>query len=302
MNDRPIQHQCISRGFTLVELLVVIFIIGVLLALILSAVQAARESARNAQCKSNMRQISLACHQFEAIHGHLPAGVASGQQRQNWTASTFLLRCLPYVEQSSVYDLASEDFGRQADFYFPVPHAGLSHPIALYSCPSDGRSPGPQATHSKLNVALTNYLGVMGVDYQHRNGCFFADSSVRFGDITDGASATLLLGERPPSADFWFGWWYAGYGQNLTGSCDMVLGAAEICMEDSQLSGCGTGPHLFKKGNFQTRCDALHFWSPHPGGANFAFADGSVRFLAYSATETLSKLATRAGGEVANVP
>jgi prepilin-type N-terminal cleavage/methylation domain-containing protein/prepilin-type processing-associated H-X9-DG protein len=290
-----------THGFSLVELLVVIFIIGVLTAILLPAVQMARESARNSHCKNNVRQIVLACQQFESTYGHFPSGVESNRLSSNWVASTFLLRCLPYVELNDLYDAAASDFQRQPSFAFPVAHTGLSHPVKLFACPSDSRSPGPQTTKANQVVALTNYLGVNGVNYEKNDGCLYVDSSIRFRDITDGASQTLLLGERPPSADFWYGWWYAGYGQNQTGSCDMVLGAAELSEGNAQLVGCGRGPHLFKQGKFQEQCDTLHFWSPHPGGANFAFADGSVRFITYGAADILPKLATRAGGDAAAV-
>ena len=79
----------------------------------------------------------------------------------------------------------------------------------------------------------------------------------------------------------------------------MVIGARE---RNTSAPRCGPGPYQFQPGDFKNQCDAFHFWSPHPGGANFAFADGSVHFLTYSADAILPALATRAGGEVATVP
>src|SRR5437870_10645760 len=94
-------------------------------------------------------------------------------------------------------------------------------------------------------------------------------------------SNTLLAGERPPSADFQFGWWYAGAGQKFTGSADMILGVRERNILLGRLGACPPGPYQFRPGNLGNQCDMFHFWSLHDGGAWFLFADGSVRFLTY---------------------
>lgn len=67
-------------------------------------------------------------------------------------------------------------------------------------------------------------------------------------------------------------------------------------------SYCQNGPYLFQPGDLRNNCDSFHFWSTHPGGANFAFADGSVRFLSYSADPIMPALATRSGGETVEIP
>ena len=98
-----------------------------------------------------------------------------------------------------------------------------------------------------------------------------------------------------------FGWWYAGWGQDRDGDADMVLGVRAM-HRSIYAPECPLGPYSFELGSFTNQCDTLHFWSPHPGGANFAFADGSVHFLRYSADSIMPALATRAGGEVASIP
>ena len=158
-----------------------------------------------------------------------------------------------------------------------------------------------QESHGK-QVAFSSYLGLGGSDLRSADGVVYCNSNVRLADIRDGLSSTLLAGERPPSADLFFGWWYAGYGQRGTGSTDMTLGVREVNVRGPRFSGCAPGPYHFARGQLSNQCDQFHFWSLHAGGANFAFCDGSVRFLGYAADSVLPALATRAGGEVAVIP
>lgn len=285
------------RAFTLVELLVVIFIIGVLIALLLPAVQAAREAARRMTCQSRVRQIALALHQYHDARGALPPGKSTDRPGNRQIHAFWLLHALPYMEHDALAGESDIEFRAQPNAFIPYPHATQHAVVNLFACPSDPRVFSQQWTHQNRIVALTSYVGAVGSDYRAKNGVLHADSTTKLGHITDGTSNTLLFGERPPSPDFWYGWWYAGYGQNGEGSPDALLGAAEFNDDASYLGGCGPGPHRFSKGKLQEMCDTLHFWSLHPGGANFAYADGSVHFLSYSAAEILPKLATRAGGE-----
>src|SRR5262249_40425790 len=144
-----------------------------------------------------------------------------------------------------------------------------------------------------------DYLGNAGINEQSNDGVLFLDSRVRIVDVKDGTSQTLLAGERPPSADFRYGWWYAGIGRDQNGSLDHVLGAREInqSIAGAYLRLCPAGPFSFARPDPNDLCAAFHYWSFHPGGANFALVDGSVHFLRYSANNILPALATRAGGE-----
>jgi prepilin-type processing-associated H-X9-DG protein len=167
----------------------------------------------------------------------------------------------------------------------------------------DARAASPQrAQVSGALAAFTDYLGVSGKNYSTRDGVLFQDSHVCFGDITDGTSNTLLVGERPPSADFQYGWWYAGIGQAFTGSADMILGVQESNLLPVTPGSCGPGVYQYGPGQSNNQCDMFHFWSLHPGGANFLLVDGSVHFLPYSARPIMPALASRAGGEVPTWP
>src|SRR5262249_53492282 len=146
-----------------------------------------------------------------------------------------------------------------------------------------------------VSVALTSYLGVSGTNLHARDGVLYVDVRLRLTDIKDGLGKTVLVGERPPAGDFAYGWWYAGPGQHLTGSADVVLGAKEFNVVG--LGDCPVGPYAFGTGALDNPCDVFHFWSLHPGGGNFVFADASVRFLRYSAAAVLPALATRDGRE-----
>jgi prepilin-type processing-associated H-X9-DG protein len=116
-------------------------------------------------------------------------------------------------------------------------------------------------------------------------------------DITDGTSNTLLVGERMPSRDLEYGWWFAGAGYDNSGTGDVVLGARDVgyasdmgCLPTSQWVG-------LRPGRTDVTCDQVHFWSLHSGGANFLFADGSTHFLSYAADSVLTALASRNGAE-----
>src|SRR5262249_46946632 len=144
--------------------------------------------------------------------------------------------------------------------------------------------------------------GVSGKDWSTRDGVLFRDSRISLRDITDGTSNTLMVGERPPSADFQFGWWYAGAGQKFTGSADMFLGVEGQNLLGLVGGSCPLGTYRFTPGRLNNLCDMFHFWSLHSGGAHFLYADGSVHFLHYSVAPLLPALATRVGGEAVTVP
>ena len=296
-------------GFTLVELLVVIGIIGILIAMLLPAVMMVREAGRRTVCANNVRQLSLGLLNYESADAQLPIGLVGfdGSSSANeFLGMSWITRILPFIEQTPLWDKAIEDYG-----FSPIPfrsHRGMQTVLNAVSCPSDPAAGQVHWTHEGYLVACTDYLGVNGTNYQARDGLFTFDRSTRLAEIADGQSNTLLIGERPPSTDFWYGWWYAtGSGSISTG--DVTFGVAELNPANTlggqgigtYLDDCPPGPYSYVAGRNE-QCDALHFWSYHSAGANFAMADGSVRLINFGIEDaTLQALATRNGGEVIHV-
>jgi prepilin-type N-terminal cleavage/methylation domain-containing protein/prepilin-type processing-associated H-X9-DG protein len=287
-----------GRGFTLIELLVVMAIIGVLFGLILSAVQRAREAASRTSCANNLRQIGLALHQYHDVYRMLPPGTRLYPDPYPYLA--WCARLLPYLEQQSMWLLTKHDYTQISNFAGPPPHTGLTTIEPVFLCPSVPRSHGIIQPEG-WDVAFTHYLGVSGRLSASHDGLLYLDSRVSLNAVTDGTSNTVMVGERPPSPDNRFGWWYAGIGQEWDGSADSFLGVADYRIT-FRTPTCPYGPYSFGPGQDKNPCDTFHFWSHHPGGAQFLMADGSVHFLSYSAASIMPALATRAGGESVDLP
>jgi prepilin-type N-terminal cleavage/methylation domain-containing protein/prepilin-type processing-associated H-X9-DG protein len=283
------------QGLSLIELLIVIAIIGVLIALLLPAVQRARDAASRSECANNIRQIGLALHSYHDSHGVLPPGVSHAGVSEPFPFMSWNTRLLPYLEQPALWSQAQAAYQRTPNFLNDPPHP-IATVVRTFLCPSDSRVSTPHAFSDTVRAAFTSYLGVEGRNQFRQDGLLYLNSRVRFGEVTDGLSHTLLVGERPPSSTFTLGWWYAGWGQNQDGSAEMVLGVQERNFGKYSAT-CPAGPYTYSQGSLSEFCDAFHFWSPHLGGATFLFADGSVHLIPYSAAPIMPALATRSGGE-----
>ena len=292
----------------MVEVLVVIGIISVLVALMLPAVQISRAAARTTECRNKLRQIALATLNFESNHKRLPVGKDSVQTNVRRLERSWLVPLLPFLEQESLYKTSEEAYGSMPSPYISYHHTPLITAVGAFACPEDSRVAYTQMSSTLGEpVGLTSYIGVSGLRYRDQLGVLTFDEEVRLADVPDGTSNTLLCGERPPSNDFNYGWWYAGQGQDGSGSVDMIMGLRELVAAQN-LSGtiqrykCSEKDGHFQPGQVDRDCDCLHFWSLHHGGTHFALVDGSVHFFAYGSRDVLEQMATKAGNEVFESP
>jgi prepilin-type N-terminal cleavage/methylation domain-containing protein/prepilin-type processing-associated H-X9-DG protein len=284
------------RGMSLIELLVVIAIISILIGLTLAGVQKVRASAAKVQCGNQLRQLALGLQQYHDANNRFPAGTSVYEGKSSQPFVSWLTRILPHVEQDALWRQTLAAFQSDKRFSNP-PHTPISgRNITVFMCPADSHA-RTLFPYANSVFGYTSYLGVNGTDYNYWNGILHEDSEVKIAEIRDGTSNTLLVGERSVGRKVpKLGWWYAGVGQNRSGSLDHHLGVREINNYDD-LSACFHGPYQYRAGSTSEACDAFRFWSHHTGGAHFAFADGSVKFMAYSANEVMPALATKAGNE-----
>lgn len=316
--DRP------RRAFTPIEILVVISIIATLIALLIPAVQKVRESASNVKCKSHMRQIGVALHNYQVVHKRFPAArpfnPVTGeyghytyylQNNLPATAETcggWMFRILPYIEQNTLLDSLGtiKSVAQIGD----VVGAIGSNPIRLFQCPSDDRPLSSPGTPPKGGRALTSYVGVTGNDEwlelgirgsNAKNGFFGPQSwqytklakGVRLQQITDGTSNTTIVGERPPDSTLDWGWWHGSDFDSLLANPNWETN----CVASATGGVCPT-PGYFQPDVTSNPCAAMHYWSLHPGGGNWLMADGSVRFFTYTVgISLLPQLASINGGE-----
>ena len=288
-----------------------IAIIAVLIGLLLPAVQSAREAARRAQCSNNLKQIGLAMHNYHGVHDAFPPGYISltATPRPNspetgpgWGWATMLLNNL---EQPALYNTVN--FSLQ----ITDPASQTVRLVSLNSflCPSNTGGDGPILLRDASGTALVTDLtpgqyvasaGQWEIEEfpAQNNGVFYRNSRNGIRDITDGSSMTLMVGERSRNvADAtWVG--VIPYAR----VCTNPRWAVKDCETANVMVLAHTGPSPDQRWvdvpNYKG-AGSDDFWSLHPGGCNFAFCDGSVRFIKETVNPKIfSALSTRAGGEM----
>jgi prepilin-type N-terminal cleavage/methylation domain-containing protein/prepilin-type processing-associated H-X9-DG protein len=278
-----------SRGFTIVELLIVIAIIGVLVALLLPAIQAAREAARRTSCVNNLRQIGVALTTYHDTFLTLPAAVSDswGGSPQLHSWAVFIL---PYVEESRLYALYSFPAGQNAAVNRPV----VSTPLSIYSCPSSDNAYYEGDGH----YAKGDYAASSGIEPVANGGAMYPASRIPFRKITDGLSKTFLVGEVYYHNLGWARGSAAGTtGGGGGGGAAFSRGVSRWWSCNSPCAQPGINPATTDCNN---HCEQrFQFSSPHNEGVTFLFGDGHVDFLRDSIDlACLQALTTIAGGEV----
>lgn len=281
------------HGITLIELIVVIGIVAVLAGLLIPAVQRVRDAAARSECANNLRQIGLAAHSHHDLQRSFPPGQHFDSGKSTLRYLSWIGPLLPHVEHENLWQRTLSAFKATPVVWLDPPHVGYSTPLRIFACPSDGRvgNSHPVLGNPLFKAAFTSYVGVMGRDHMTRDGVLYRDSYTRIADIPDGTSQTLFAGERPPSSDLKWGQWYFDLGQDFGGSVGNIMGVREKNVTPVTAGSCAPGFYDFSPGRMSDPCDAFHFWSPHSHGANFVFADGSVRFLSYSIAPMMPALA-----------
>lgn len=294
-------------GFTLLELMVVLGIIGVLIGLLLPGIQHIRATASQSSCMNNLKQIGTALHNYHATHGRFPddCSFSTTLPEPPYPFVSWMAFMLPYLEQGPLWFATLE-----AMKSFPTqplnnpPHIGVNTVIKTYVCPQDSRLLQPLETKDKISLAFTSYIGISAYLNGKKAGVFDNCPGIRMTDITDGTSHTLAVGERPPPTTLQAGPWYPRKAPairhwGLLYGPDEYMPVTVFAMDPQETC---VGPFVFGPGRLDNPCDRYHLWSLHSGGANFLFADGSVRFFGFKTKEILPALATRNEGEVVEIP
>lgn len=323
------------NGFTLVELLVVIAIIGVMVAILLPAIQAARASARRSHCQNNLRQIAVAALGFHDAKGHFPGGMDQRlfPSAPSYRGVSLFAALLPFLEESNLAatwnledPLLNASGGEAA-------RTATLQPVLL--CPSDLTTKNPVQKEG-LYYALGSYGGNGGrhsyfPDLATVDGMFHTTGSasepksgqqpVKLAMVTDGTTHTLLIGERsrfdPNYQSFvdigWtqydlpgWGWWGAATSRRAIGHVTLSSAVPiNYQLPVGYANRQSATPPINIPGDLNAYSDRRlsAFGSEHSGGANFAMADGSVRFLDETlALELLQALSTRGAADSHELP
>jgi len=307
------------RGFTLLELLVVIGIIAILIGLLLPAVQKVRAVAARMQCANNLKQLGLALHHYHDSNGKFPPGAVG--PRPGVPSTSGLMAhglgsyLLPYLELEPL----ARRYHRNVSWFDPSNQEVVNTQLPVWQCPSaaanrieEGWRPTitpPPGTTFNGTAACGDYAGMSRVDAElarrglidppsgprdeggHYEGVFEINRTTRLADICDGTSHTIMMAECAGRPQLW-------QGRKLVPNVWLTGGpwASRSLLWGRGATADGTSFY----GTCAINCtNDREIYSFHAGGANSVFADGSVHFLTATIDiRVFARLATRAGGEV----
>lgn len=294
-------------GFTLVELLTVIAIIGVLISLLLPAIQSARESARKMECASFLRQMGLALAGYEYTHKQYPAGCAKSHPTLDTNRFLWSGAILPFLEQNNV----ARTIDLNLDWNDPNgPNAkALQHAVPIYRCPSANaprrfshevvrRVPATYLACASGLTARESGTGLL-INELDLDGMFFTDSRTNHASIQDGTSSTVMVGEALFLTD--------KTGPDFNGVPQLVdhwaIGTSGMGPNEmSEALGSTAAPiNQYRRQDFFIEDLELGYSSRHIGGAQVVFADGHVQFIAQQIhPDPWSAMGTRAKLDLVN--
>ena len=296
-------------GFTLVELLVVITIIGILIALLLPAVQAAREAARRLQCQNNLKQLGLAALNHEEAHGHFPAGGWGwgwvGDPDRGYDRlqpGGWCYNSLPFLEQQAVHDIG---IGRDFNTKMTLNREMMATSLTVFNCPSRRRTIAyPFNTgillvnvdrSSTLTAGRSDYAGNGGIStyvphgqgpsdlsggaslgVHDFKGIYAQCSTVTVADVKDGTSNTILAGEKYLNPEAY------ATGSNGGDNESLYCGNNNDVCRVGYYDPSNTGSNRLPRQDTPGYWEANIFGSAHAAGCNFVLCDGSVHSYSYS--------------------
>ncbi len=322
-----------ARGFTLIEILVVLGIVGLLIGLLLVAIQPARQASREAQCANNLRQIGLAMASYQGVHGVYPSAMPYWGRTPNCFAP--FVRILPELEQAALFHAINFEVDQTPMSICPENATAAGIVVDVFLCPSD-RAPAADEL-GPLNYRVNLGSGIESYQTPAEAGAFGFDDWLGPSSFRDGLSTTALVSERlrgdgqPSRFDTDRDHWFAGLGPTVPPTADALLARcaaipAGVPSHDSRggstwlifgydrcfynhvgapnarVPDCAAADdHYGNRGGE----DAGHFAarSVHARGVNLLTADGSVHAVRSAADLAAWRaLGTRSGGEVVAPP